>query len=137
MEILGIGPMELLLVLLLALALVGPRDLGKHARGLGRALRRLYRSEEWAAVQQASRNLRSLPSRLAREAELEELDAARPTPRPDPTAEPDEAFAWRRPSGAIPPANDSDTPGRSPDPGGAAPPDRAEASPDPGDSRPD
>lgn len=137
MEVLGIGPMELLLVLLLALALVGPRDLGKHARSLGRSLRRLYRSEEWAAVQQASRNLRSLPSRLAREAELEELDAARPTPRQDPTAEADEAFAWRRPASAVPSANDLDTPGGAPDPGGVAPPDRAEASPDPGDSRPD
>lgn len=136
MEILGIGPMELLLVLLLALALVGPRDLGKHARGLGRALRRLYHSEEWAAVQQASRNLRSLPSRLAREAELEELDAARPIPRPGPTPEDDEAFAWRRPSGAARPASDTETSSRSPDPGGAPPPDHAEASPDPGGSRP-
>ncbi|MGH2627895.1 MAG: twin-arginine translocase TatA/TatE family subunit, partial [Anaerolineales bacterium] len=98
MEILGIGPMELLLVLLLALALIGPRDLGKHARGLGRALRRLYRSEEWAAVQQASRNLRSLPNRLAREADLEELDAARRGPPATPAPADDENFAWRRPS---------------------------------------
>lgn len=105
MEILGIGPMELLLVLLLALALVGPRDLGKHARGLGRALRRLYRSEEWAAVQQASRNLRSLPNRLAREAELEELDAARIEPAPGPAPAEDEMFAWRRPSGAASPSD--------------------------------
>lgn len=137
MEILGIGPMELLLVLLLALALVGPRDLGKHARGLGRALRRLYRSEEWAAVQQASRNLRSLPSRLAREAELEELDAARVTPRAGPTAEADEAFAWRRPSSAVPDANDSETSRRSPDPDRVPPPDPAEASPGRGGSQPD
>lgn len=132
MEILGIGPMELLLVLLLALALVGPRDLGKHARGLGRALRRLYRSEEWAAVQQASRNLRSLPNRLAREAELEELDAARIEPAPGPAPAEDEMFAWRRPSGAAGAAAASPSDG-----GGEVAPDDAEVRPGREGPRPD
>lgn len=134
MEIFGIGPLELLLVLLLALALVGPRDMGKHARGVGRALRRLYRSEEWAAVQQASRNLRSLPSRLAREAELEELDAA---PRPGPAPADDEAFAWRRPARLPRRGDDSEPPPRPSEPSNDSPPSGAEASPDPGGSRPD
>ena len=77
MEVLGIGPLEALFVLILALLVVGPRDLGKAARSFGRFLNRLYRSEAWAAVTQASRNLRTLPNRLAREAALEELDQAR------------------------------------------------------------
>ena len=77
MEILGIGPLEALFVLILALLVVGPKDLGKAARSFGRFLNRLYRSEAWSAITQASRNLRTLPNRLAREAALEELDEAR------------------------------------------------------------
>ena len=74
MEILGIGPLELLFILLIALIAVGPRDLGKAARSTGRMLNQLYKSEAWAHLSEASRNLRSLPNRLAREAALEELD---------------------------------------------------------------
>ena len=77
MEVLGIGPLEALFVLILALLVVGPKDLGKAARTFGRFLNRLYRSEAWSAISQASRNLRTLPNRLAREAALEELDEAR------------------------------------------------------------
>lgn len=77
MEILGIGPFEALLIVLIALIAVGPRDIGKAARSLGRFLNRLYRSEAWHNLTQASRNLRSLPNRLAREAALDELDQVR------------------------------------------------------------
>jgi Sec-independent protein translocase protein TatA len=77
MEVLGIGPLEALFVLILALLVVGPQDLGKAARSFGRFLNQLYRSEAWSAITQASRNLRTLPNRLAREAALEELDEAR------------------------------------------------------------
>ena len=77
MEVLGIGPLEALFVLILALLVVGPKDLGKAARTFGRFLNRLYRSEAWSAISQASRNLRTLPNRLAREAAREELDEAR------------------------------------------------------------
>src|SRR4030043_71486 len=77
MEVLGIGPLEALFVLILALLVVGPKDLGKAARTFGRFLNRLYRSEAWSAISQAPRNLRPLPNRLAREAALEELDEAR------------------------------------------------------------
>lgn len=73
MDILGIGPLELIFVLVIALIIIGPKDMGKTARRIGRFLNRLYRSEGWRAFLEASRNLRSLPSRLAREAELEEL----------------------------------------------------------------
>ena len=77
MDILGIGPLELLFILLIAMVVVGPRNLGKAGRSIGRFLNRLYRSENWRLINEASRNLRNLPSRLAREAALEELDAVR------------------------------------------------------------
>jgi len=74
MEILGIGFPELVLILIIALIVVGPRDLGKVGRQVGRFLNRLYRSESWRTLNEASRTLRTLPNRLAREAALEELD---------------------------------------------------------------
>jgi Sec-independent protein translocase protein TatA len=77
MEVLGIGPLEFIFVLLIALIIIGPRDMSKAARTLGRSLNRLYKSETWRSVVQASRNLRTLPNRLAREAEMAELMEAR------------------------------------------------------------
>ncbi|HUS84267.1 MAG TPA: hypothetical protein VMX56_03920 [Anaerolineales bacterium] len=77
MDILGIGPLELIFILLIAMVVVGPRNLGKTGRTIGTFLNRLYRSENWKLFNEASRNLRTLPNRLAREAALEELDAVR------------------------------------------------------------
>jgi len=74
MNFLGIGPLELIFILLIAMIVVGPRDLSKTARTLGQYLNRLYRSEAWRTLTDASRTLRTLPNRLAREAALEELD---------------------------------------------------------------
>jgi sec-independent protein translocase protein TatB len=74
MDFLGVGPLELIFVLIIAILIIGPRDLGKTAKTVGRFLNRVYKSEEWKALTEASRTLRTLPNRLAREAELEELD---------------------------------------------------------------
>ncbi|MEW6568820.1 MAG: hypothetical protein AB1449_11780 [Chloroflexota bacterium] len=73
MEFLGIGPLELIFILVIALIIIGPKDMGKTARTIGGFLNRLYKSEGWHSFLQASRNLRTLPNRLAREAEMEEL----------------------------------------------------------------
>src|SRR4030042_1829601 len=77
MEILGLGPLEFFFVLLIALIIIGPRDMAKPARTLGRSLNRLYKSDSWRMILRASRNLRTLPNRLAREAEMAELREAR------------------------------------------------------------
>jgi Sec-independent protein translocase protein TatA len=77
MDFLGVGPLEFLFILIIALVVIGPRDLGKYARSAGRFLNRLYRSETWRVLTETSRNLRTLPNRLAREAALEELDDVR------------------------------------------------------------
>jgi Sec-independent protein translocase protein TatA len=76
MDIFGIGPLELVFIMIIALIVIGPQDLGKAARSAGRFLNRLYRSEAWQALTDASKSLRSLPKRLAREAALEDLDEA-------------------------------------------------------------
>jgi sec-independent protein translocase protein TatB len=76
MELFGVGPLELLVIVVIALLVLGPQDLAKTARSAGRFLNRMYRSEAWKTVTQTSRDLRDLPNRLAREAALEDLDEA-------------------------------------------------------------
>jgi Sec-independent protein translocase protein TatA len=73
MEILGIGPLEFLFILLIALIVLGPNDMVKAGRMLGRFLRRIVTSPEWRTVQKASRELKYLPNRLMREASMEDL----------------------------------------------------------------
>lgn len=73
MDFLGVGPLELIFVLIIALLIIGPKDIGKTARTIGKFLNRLYKSDEWRALTEASRTIRTLPNRLAREAELDEL----------------------------------------------------------------
>ena len=101
MEILGIGPLEAIFIVLLALIAIGPRDLGTTARSLGRTLNRVYRSEAWHSLTQASRNLRGLPNRLAREAALEELDHVRRELKDGPPP-PTLPGQWQQPAGSAP-----------------------------------
>ena len=72
MEFLGVGPLELFFILIIALIVVGPKDMVKTSKTIGRFLRRLVTSPTWQAVQRTSRDLRYLPNRLMREAGLEE-----------------------------------------------------------------
>ena len=72
MDFLGVGPLELLFILLIALIVLGPRDMVKAGRTMGRLLRRLITSPTWRAVQQTSRELRQMPTKLMREAGLDE-----------------------------------------------------------------
>ena len=73
MDIFGIGPTELAFILLLALILLGPKDMERTGRTIGRFLRDLTRSEGWRAFRDTSREIRNLPNRLMREANLEDL----------------------------------------------------------------
>src|SRR5512140_2195442 len=73
MEIFGIGPLEFLLVMLLALIILGPKDMQKIGKNLGQALNKLVKSDTWKTVRQASEKMKTMPNDLMREAELEEL----------------------------------------------------------------
>lgn len=72
MEILGIGPLELFFIVLIALIVLGPRDIVKAGRTIGDGLRRLVTSDTWRMVSQTSRRLRHLPDELIREAGLDD-----------------------------------------------------------------
>jgi sec-independent protein translocase protein TatB len=77
MEILGIGPSELLFIIIIALIVLGPRDMQKAGKTVGRWLNNLVQSDGWKAFQQTSREIRSLPTKLMREANMEMHEAER------------------------------------------------------------
>lgn len=72
MDILGIGPLELIFIIIIALIVLGPKDMIKAGRSIGRFLRQVVTSSTWRAVTQTSNELRTLPNKLIREAGLEE-----------------------------------------------------------------
>ena len=73
MEILGIGASELIFILLIAIIVLGPKDMQKAGKTIGRWLNQFVRSDGWKALQRASREIRNLPTNLMREANIEEL----------------------------------------------------------------
>jgi Sec-independent protein translocase protein TatA len=72
MDILGIGPLELIFILSIALIVLGPSDMVKAGRTVGRFLRQVITSSTWRAVTRTSDELRTLPNKLIREAGLDE-----------------------------------------------------------------
>ncbi len=73
MELFGIGPLELFFILIIALIVLGPKDMVKAGRTLGRFMRQLITSDTWRTIQQASKELRAIPTRMMREAGIEDL----------------------------------------------------------------
>jgi Sec-independent protein translocase protein TatA len=71
MEILGIGPSELIFVIIIALIVLGPKDMQKAGKSIGSFLNKLVKSDGWKAFQQTSRELRNLPTNLMREANMD------------------------------------------------------------------
>ena len=72
MEILGVGPLEFFFILIIALIVLGPKDMVKAGRTIGQFMRKVVTSPTWRAVNQTSNELRRLPNRLMREAGIEE-----------------------------------------------------------------
>jgi sec-independent protein translocase protein TatB len=68
MEILGVGPSELVFIIIIALIVLGPKDMQKAGRTIGKFLRDMVTSDGWKIFQQTSRELRTLPNRLMRDA---------------------------------------------------------------------
>jgi TatA/E family protein of Tat protein translocase len=74
MEFLGIGPLELILILVLALVIFGPKDIEKAGKSIGKGLNKFVRSDTWRTINQTSQELRNLPTRLMRESGLDEIE---------------------------------------------------------------
>ncbi len=73
MDILGIGPLELLFIFIIILVVLGPNEMVKTGALLGRYLRKLMMSPTWKLIQDTSREIRYLPNKLARQAGLDEI----------------------------------------------------------------
>ena len=72
MELLGVGPLELVFILIIIFLVLGPEDLEATGMKIGRFLNRVRKSELWQGFTQVTREVRSLPHTLMREANLEE-----------------------------------------------------------------
>ena len=71
MEILGVGASEFVFILIIALIILGRKDMQKAGKTIGKWLRNIVTSDGWKMFQQTSRELRTLPNRLMREANEE------------------------------------------------------------------
>lgn len=74
MEILGIGPLELLFILILVLIIFGPKEVEKTGKTVGKSLNKFIRSDTWRTINRTSQEIKTLPDRLMREAGLEDLE---------------------------------------------------------------
>ena len=72
MEFLGIGPLEFLLIVVIALIVLGPQGMVKSAREAGKFIRKIVRSPLWRDVMDTSREIRDLPRKVIHEAGIEE-----------------------------------------------------------------
>ncbi|HEY6072652.1 MAG TPA: hypothetical protein VIV15_04470 [Anaerolineales bacterium] len=77
MEFLGIGAPELIFIVVIALILLGPKDMQKAGKTIGTWLNRVVKSDWWKAFRQTSEEIRRLPTNLMREANREMMDLER------------------------------------------------------------
>lgn len=72
MNIFGLGLEEIIFILLLVLGLFAPGDIQRTGAAIGRGLNRLARSETWRLLRRTGEELRTLPGRWMREAQVDE-----------------------------------------------------------------
>ncbi len=72
MEILNIGPLELLVILVLVVLMFGPEDIVNFAHKAGRWIYNLRKSGFWQEVVGTTKEIQEFPQKIIKEAELEE-----------------------------------------------------------------
>jgi len=72
MDFLGIGLPELGLILVVALLVLGPKDMVSTARRIARTIRALSQSEFWRTTREAWKMAKDIPTELLRESGLDE-----------------------------------------------------------------
>ena len=77
MNIFGIGPLEIVFVLIIGILVLGPEGMIEAGRKLGKFMRSIIHSPWWKNIRQGVSEIQHLPQRLIREAELEELNELR------------------------------------------------------------
>lgn len=120
MEIFGIGTSELIFIILIAIIILGPKDMQKAGRTIGRFLNQLVRSDSWKVFQRTSNELRNLPRNLMKEANMEMMEADKDLrrvidPRTNPPASRSSSSRSVPPSNEIENATQSELPTRDTD----------------------
>jgi len=77
MNIFGIGPLEIVFVLIIGILVLGPDGMISAGRKLGKFMRSIIKSNGWQNIRKGVSEIQYLPQRLMREAELEELNELR------------------------------------------------------------
>lgn len=72
MEIFNIGPLELLLILTIALIVLGPEEMVRTGRKLAKSISKFIKSPIWRSLVDTSQEIRELPKKLMKEAELDQ-----------------------------------------------------------------
>ncbi len=72
MNILGIGPFELLIIAIIALVVLGPKGLSDLGHKTGRLVRKVTRSPWWQDVVSTTRDINELPGRIMRDIDLDD-----------------------------------------------------------------
>jgi sec-independent protein translocase protein TatB len=70
--IFNIGPLEFILIMLVAIIVLGPERMVSGARTFGRWIYKLVRSPTWRAIMTTSQEIRDLPNKIVRESGIEE-----------------------------------------------------------------
>ena len=77
MNIFGIGPLEIVFVLIIGILVLGPDGMISAGRKMGKFMRSIIKSDGWQNIRKGVSEIQYLPQRLMREAELEELNELR------------------------------------------------------------
>ena len=77
MNIFGIGPLEIIFVLIIGILVLGPEGMIEAGKKMGKLMRSIIKSTWWQNVRRGMNEIQHLPNRLMREAELEELNEIR------------------------------------------------------------
>jgi Sec-independent protein translocase protein TatA len=73
MNILGIGPLELVLFVLIALVVLGPNDIVKVSKNLGDWIRKVRKSDTWDNVIKMTDEVKKIPQNLIEESGIDDI----------------------------------------------------------------
>jgi Sec-independent protein translocase protein TatA len=74
MDIFGIGIGEFTFIVIIAIIVLGPKDMAASGKSVGRWFRKIILSPEWSAMRKTGEEIQKLPNKLMREAMLEDLE---------------------------------------------------------------
>lgn len=72
MKIFNISPLELIFILIVALIILGPKDMVKAGAQLGRFVRKVVKSPIWRSIVSTSNEIREIPKKIVSDTGLDE-----------------------------------------------------------------